>query len=34
MKMFSDNKDHKNFIETVVAKNTRIDRKLLNIQVD
>ena len=33
MKMFSDNKDHEQFIETVVEKNNTINRKLLNIQV-
>ena len=34
MKMFSNNKDHEQFIETVVEKNNTINRKLLNIQVD
>ena len=29
--MFSDNKDHEQFIEAVVEKNTTINRKLLNI---
>ena len=34
MKMFGDNKDHEQFIETVVETNTTINRKLVNIQVD
>ena len=34
MKMFNDNKDHHQFIETVVEQNTTINRKLVNIQID
>ena len=31
MKMFSDNKEHDQYIKTVVEENTRVNRKLLNI---